>query len=61
MRRRGPRRRQPVSAWLPPRVETIAITARATQTVMTPARPVKIAAIASSGIETAIDPSTISF
>src|SRR3954453_13424819 len=39
----------------------MAITASAAQTAMTPGRPVKIAAIASSGIEIAIDPSTISF
>ncbi len=37
------------------------MTASTRQTAMTPCRPVKIAAIASSGIEMPIDPSTISF
>jgi hypothetical protein len=43
------------------RLEAIAITARAAQTTRTPARPVKIAAIASKGTEIPIAPSTISF
>src|SRR6188768_2232310 len=40
---------------------TIAITPSAAHTTITPASPVKIAAIAKSGIESAIEPSTISF
>ena len=43
------------------RAVAIAITARAAHTTRTPARPVKIAAIASRGIEIPIAPSTISF
>lgn len=43
------------------RAEAIAMTARAAHTARTPAKPVKIAAIASRGTAIPIAPSTISF
>ena len=52
------RRRRPSSCY---RAVAIAMTARAAHTTRTPAKPVKIAAIASRGIEIPIAPSTISF